>query len=454
MRSRARRRLHIGMRSVSMRTVVTETRLVSGALVRSVVVVRWRVEMRVTRVVGGRARTRRVGTVGYRVAAEQAHVAQRTEHRTAAGRPVRVAVRRVGCETRSGHGKTRLDVVVEGGGMLGFGNVVVAVQVVVGREARRVLDAAWHARRGGSPTAGAVMRTVLVVAVQAGRWMTVRGTRVGVATLGGMAIRRGSSENGRGDAIVVLAVAILVRASRRRGFPSSSGMRSGRVPVTAGSVRRLISFCVRVWSVVRRVAMRRRTGSTAFSLCALQLVELVTGKHGKGRHFAVAGRAATVPELAIGIAVISLIVTHLPSELPVAYMTRFGGCRGNGRRRCVGRGAAVGFACGGVLLVVVVSTALLGVGVDADVAGELIASAETLLASGMCADVRLFAGVSANVTSLVFETVEGTRAERTLVRSGDLRLVDGVVAGCKRSGLLAGIGHVAGGGLSHSVKRD
>lgn len=131
-----------------MRTVVTETRLVSGALVRVVVVwvVGRRVAVTVTRVVvDRRAGARSVRTVGHRVAAEQAHVAQRTENGTAAGRPVRLAVQRVSDSAMSGEGKTRLGVVVQRSGVLGLGGVVVAVQMVVGREARRVLDAAGHA---------------------------------------------------------------------------------------------------------------------------------------------------------------------------------------------------------------------------------------------------------------------------------------------------------------------
>lgn len=118
------------------------------------------------------------------------------------------------------------------------------------------------------------------------------------------------------------------------------------------------------------------------------------------------------------------------------------------RRRC-----AAGFARSR-LLVIRMRTALLGVGVNANVASEFIATAEALLASRVCADVGLLARVSSDVSSLVLKTVEGTRAEWTLVRPGDLRLVDGVVACCEGSSVGARIGHVGSGGLSHCEKRD
>lgn len=197
--------------------------------------------------------------------------------------------------------------------------------------------------------------------------------------------------------------------------------------------------------------MGRRTGSTALSLCTLELMEFVAGEHGKRRHLAVASRAASVPEFAVGVAVVALVISDLPSKLPVAHMRRFGGSRSDSRGGSV-RGRAAGGLARGSLLIVGVSTALLGVGVDANVTGEFVATAETFFATGMCADVGLFAGVGANVTGLVFETIKGTRAERTLVRTRDLRFVDGVVAGSKRSRLWTWIGHVGGSRLSHCVR--
>jgi len=67
---------------VSVRTVVSMARLVRRAFMRVMVVnlmsvVRRRVTMAVTRV-DGRAWAGRVGAVGDRVAAKEAHVAQRT----------------------------------------------------------------------------------------------------------------------------------------------------------------------------------------------------------------------------------------------------------------------------------------------------------------------------------------------------------------------------------------
>jgi len=58
--------------------------------------------------------------------------------------------------------------------------------------------------------------------------------------------------------------------------------------------------------------------------------------------------------------------------------------------------------------------------VNARVAGELIRSRELLAAAGELAGVRLLASVSADVSSLMLEAVEGLIAERALVRSGQL----------------------------------
>lgn len=120
----------------------------------------------------------------------------------------------------------------------------------------------------------------------------------------------------------------------------------------------------------------------------------------------------------------------------------------------IGR-AAAGLATG-CLLIIGVSTSLLWVGVNANVTCQFIATAKTLLATRMCADVRLLAGVGANVSGLVLETIESTGAERTLVWPGDLGLVDGVVASCESSGVGIGVCHVGGSGLGHCVreKRD
>ena len=191
-RTRTSRRLHIRVGSVSVRAMVAHSRLMSGTLV-GVVVVGRRVTVTVTRVVDWRSWTGSVRTVGHRVATKEAHVAQRTKDGTAAGSPVRVAVSsgmrctRGGCERQTGPA----EIIVERCGVLGLGGVVVTVKVVIGREARRVLDAAWDAGGSGGPSSGTVMRTVLVVAVEAGRWVApVVGTvrRAGVTTLGSVSI--------------------------------------------------------------------------------------------------------------------------------------------------------------------------------------------------------------------------------------------------------------------------
>jgi hypothetical protein len=51
---------------------------------------------------------------------------------------------------------------------------------------------------------------------------------------------------------------------------------------------------------------------------------------------------------------------------------------------------------------------------------QLIRSAEALGAAWKLAHMRLLARVSANVSGLVFESVEGFGTDRTLVRSGQV----------------------------------
>jgi hypothetical protein len=58
--------------------------------------------------------------------------------------------------------------------------------------------------------------------------------------------------------------------------------------------------------------------------------------------------------------------------------------------------------------------------VNARVACELIRSRELLAAAGELAGVRLLSSVSADVSSLMLEAVEGLIAERALIRSGQL----------------------------------
>lgn len=55
--------------------------------------------------------------------------------------------------------------------------------------------------------------------------------------------------------------------------------------------------------------------------------------------------------------------------------------------------------------------------------GEFVGSAEALCASGELASVGFLASVGADVSSLMLEAVEGLVAERTLVRSREVRTV-------------------------------
>lgn len=85
----------------------------------------------------------------------------------------------------------------------------------------------------------------------------------------------------------------------------------------------------------------------------------------------------------------------------------------SGGSSCSGSGGG-----GGMLLV---AASRVGVVVDARVTGQFIRAAEALSASRELAGVRLLAGVSADVTSLVLEAVEGLVAQRALVRTRQVR---------------------------------
>jgi len=80
------------------------------------------------------------------------------------------------------------------------------------------------------------------------------------------------------------------------------------------------------------------------------------------------------------------------------------------------------------VLLSLVASPRVGVVVNAGMAGELIGARELLAAAGELAGMRLLASVSADVTSLVLEAVEGLIAERALVRSRQL------VGGIRRLG--------------------
>lgn len=152
---------------------------------------------------------------------------------------------------------------------------------------------------------------------------------------------------------------------------------------------------------------------------------------------------------AVRIAFVALVDTNLPSEASVvdrAWLSRSGSNRQNRGRTWEETASRLSRRR---FLVISVSTTLFRVGMDTDVASELVASAEALLASWMGADVRFFAGVGPNMSGLVLEAIESTRAERTLVGTRDLGLVDGVVAGSQGSSVDARICHVCGSWLGH-----
>jgi hypothetical protein len=74
-----------------------------------------------------------------------------------------------------------------------------------------------------------------------------------------------------------------------------------------------------------------------------------------------------------------------------------------------------------LLLLVLVTPPRVGVVVNARVSSQLVRSGELLTAPREAAGVGLLSGVSPDVSRLVLQTVEGLIAERTFVRSRQLR---------------------------------
>ena len=68
-------------------------------------------------------------------------------------------------------------------------------------------------------------------------------------------------------------------------------------------------------------------------------------------------------------------------------------------------------------------------GVNSHVTGQLIRAREPLLTGQERALMRTFASVGANVTGLMFKTVEGFRADVALVRAGCIRSASGQGSG-------------------------
>lgn len=74
------------------------------------------------------------------------------------------------------------------------------------------------------------------------------------------------------------------------------------------------------------------------------------------------------------------------------------------------------------------------IGVNAEMARQLVTPAKALVAPRVRAYMRFFAGVCANMAGLVLQAIKGAGTQRTLVGPRDLRLVDS--QGVGRSGCL------------------
>lgn len=89
-----------------------------------------------------------------------------------------------------------------------------------------------------------------------------------------------------------------------------------------------------------------------------------------------------------------------------------------------------------VVMLALVPTARVGVVVNSRVTSQLIGAGELLAATGELASMRLLARVSANMSCLVFETMESLVTERALVRTRKLvGRIRGLGAGQRPVGL-------------------
>lgn len=103
-------------------------------------------------------------------------------------------------------------------------------------------------------------------------------------------------------------------------------------------------------------------------------------------------------------------MVHLLHNLVLGLVHNSGLSGGGGSSSCS--------SGGGMLLV---ATSRVGVVVDARMTSQLIGTAEALCAARELAGVRLLASVSADVTSLVLEAVEGLVTQGALVRTRQVR---------------------------------
>jgi hypothetical protein len=103
-------------------------------------------------------------------------------------------------------------------------------------------------------------------------------------------------------------------------------------------------------------------------------------------------------------------VVHLLHDLVLLLIHNSGLSSGGGSSSCS--------SGSGVLLV---AASRVGVVVDARMTSQLVGATEALCAARELAGVRLLASVSADVTGLVLEAVEGLVAQGTLVRTRQVR---------------------------------
>ncbi len=241
-----------------------------------------------------------------------------------------------------------------------------------------------------------------------GNGRVVRSGREGVMREGG---RRGCGRVGRvgtraldvTEATVVVVVAVvLTRVGSRHVVGTQAGRVAARMVATVAVVR----------VVTSRVAVA--------SVLALDLVSGL-GEHGD-------------------VAVAVVVSTRVGRGKRGKRVRRrdVGRVQGGGRRRTNGLGSrrrrhqALGVhvvrqtMVDGVLLVMLllllalVTTTRVGVVVDPRVPGQLVGARELLGAARELAGMRLLAGVSADMSGLVLEAVEGLVAERALVRARQL----------------------------------
>lgn len=132
-------------------------------------------------------------------------------------------------------------------------------------------------------------------------------------------------------------------------------------------------------------------------------MQFVASKHCKCRHLLRSSGTSACTWSGVFVLRVARFASYAPGTTVDVLLAGFVGIGG---RACAVRGAA------------------LLVGVNTDMAGELVRSTELLAAAWVATCVWLLACVCSDVSCLMFQTIESSRTQRAFVWPRNLRLVD------------------------------